>query len=116
MKTLRQIQSTYDRLRRRYYLDAEPPLEVPPPARELVWTGLSPFSPNLAETHFDQDGDPHEIRLSSMAIDCPKHARRNLLHELSHMRNPRANCSKKDAWWKAEIVRLAEAGALVDTF
>ena len=34
-----------------------------------------------------------------------------VLHELSHMRNPKAACSPPDRWWRAETLRLAQLGA-----
>jgi hypothetical protein len=39
--TQRQVCALYDRLRLRYFMDAEAPLQVPPAAAELRWYWLS---------------------------------------------------------------------------
>jgi hypothetical protein len=111
MRTFKSIRAEFEMLRRRYYLDAEDPLLVPPAGTDpmLRWTwARNPRE--WAATHFDEDGDPHLIevpfglgaRVTSLV----------LLHELSHMRNPRAECGRRaDRWWRAEGRRLEAAGA-----
>lgn len=104
------IHAEYEGLRSRYYLDAEPPLRVPPRASDpaLRWAWAS--DPRIwAATHFDLEGDPHLIEMpfnrgSRLTVLM-------LLHELSHMRNPRADCWRRRAWWRAEGARLEAAGA-----
>lgn len=107
MRTFKSIRGEFDRLRIRYYMDAAEPLRVPPPSAELRWAWCRDTK-LWAATHFDEDLDPHLVevpygqgnRLTGLM----------LLHELSHMRNPRANCGRTP-WWRAEGVRLEAAGA-----
>lgn len=110
MRTFKSIRAEYDRLRVRYYMDADEPMLVPPPSLELRWTWCR--DPKLwAATHFDEDNDPHLVEapfgLGKKLTRCV------LLHELSHMRNPRAVCNEKRAagWWRAEGRRLEAFGA-----
>lgn len=110
MRTFRVARVEYDRLRLRYYMDAADPLRVPPPASDpaLRWTWVR--TPGMwAWTHFDADGDPHLLELpfgQGMRM-----TRLVLLHELSHIRNPVANCDGRDRWWRAEGRRLEALGA-----
>jgi hypothetical protein len=108
MRTFKSIRAEYDNLRRRYYEDAEPPLHVPPPSSELRWAWNR--DPRVwSATHLDEDDDPHLIevpfglgnRVTSFL----------LLHELSHMRNPKADCGRRRKWWRSEGRRLEAAGA-----
>lgn len=91
-------------------MDAEAPLRVPPPSSDpaLRWAWV--LTPSAwAWTHFDDDGDPHLIEVpfgQGSRLTCL-----TLLHELSHMRNPRANCGRQSGWWRAEGRRLEAAGA-----
>ena len=118
MRSWRSVHREYDRLRRRYYLDAEDPLRVPPPAAEVRWAWIAPRSCDMARTHFDPEGDPHLILVPHDAAD--RVLTLLLLHELSHIRNPGrpndprstgARCLPADAWWRAEARRLAAADA-----
>lgn len=111
MRTFRSIRAEYDRLRLRYYMDALEPLKVPPPSTDpalrWAWTmGVHEW----AATHFDCDGDPHLIEVpfnQGARLTCLM-----LLHELSHMRNPKAECGvRSDCWWRVEGRRLEAMGA-----
>lgn len=108
MRTFKSIRAEYDALRRRYYMDAEDPLRVPLAAAELRWAWNRDRSV-WAAAHMDEDGDPHLIEVPfglGSRLTCFV-----LLHELSHMRNPRAACGRQSAWWRAEGRRLEAAGA-----
>lgn len=89
-------------------MDAEAPLRVPPTAAELQWGWLADRK-LLACTRFDEDLDPYLVEIRPHLT--PAIVRWLLMHELSHMRNPAANCSKRDRWWRAEALRLAQLGA-----
>jgi hypothetical protein len=109
VRTFRSVKAEYERLRSRYYLDAEPPLRVPPPAGDpaLRWTWVRDRS-LWGATHFDEDNDPH-------LIEVPWNAGQRvlvlvLLHELSHMRRPDAECTRR-GWWREECRRLERADA-----
>lgn len=127
--TIRECQVLYDQLRKRYFLDADGALHIPPPASELRWGWLSSVGPEsdaLAITKWDEDGEPDELYLSA------KDARRtiirtSLLHELTHMRlGPDVSCGRwhqsptgggktvvpYGSAWQKEAVRLASLGAL----
>jgi hypothetical protein len=112
--TIRQVMARYDRLRAKYFMDAEPPYVVPPPATELRWYWLSEKGPNWAVTHFDQDGDADSIGLDPGLRSCSRWLLSTLLHELTHIRNPKLNCGSKsnppDAWLR-EQRRLSALGA-----
>jgi hypothetical protein len=121
--TLKQAARIYDRLRLRYFMDAEPPLHVPPPAAELVWSCLPDNTDAIAQTDFDEEGDPEGLRLNAKFMRYTI-ARETLLHELTHMRlGPVPSCGgSSHAWsgarvsrsmaWHHETVRLAQAGAI----
>jgi len=64
----------------------------------------------MATTHLDVDGDPHLIEVPHDSPD--RVLSLVLLHELSHIRNPKAVCLPPDRWWREEGTRLALAGAL----
>ena len=112
---MKQLQRIYDKQRKKYFMDAVPPLRVPPPASELLWNWLPDNSPNLAETIFDEDGDPQEIRISPV-VSYLRQARTTIQHELIHIRlGPKLNCDSNGrlpAKWRAEILRLAQLGAI----
>lgn len=121
--TLKQAAGIYKRLRKRYFLHAEPPLHVPPPVNEIRFTWLPDNSDAIGETYFDEDGDPFEIRLNHKLCRYTI-ARETILHELVHMRlGAHRSCGgHSHAWngariamsmaWHKETVRLAEAGAI----
>ena len=121
--SLRQCQQLYDRLRKRYFLDGGETLHVPPLAAELRWAWLPENSDSLAQTEFDVDGDPYEVRLSHKDA-CPSIIRICLLHELTHIRLGLSySCGgvshrwkgmriAKSSQWRAETLRLATLGAL----
>lgn len=110
MRSWRQIHASFDRFRTRYYMLAEPPLRVPPKASAIRWAWMASNSA-LAWTHFDEDGDPEFVELHPRMQPVPFVMRLVLLHELSHMRNPKASCSHRDRWWREETRRLAVLGA-----
>lgn len=128
--SLRQIQAGFNRLRRRYFLDAGPPLHIPPLASEFRWGWLPANSDAVAETLFDEDGDAEELRLAPQYADRWSILRTTLLHELTHMRLgvnlPRYPGPSCGAWhpgaklpkiaassvWRRETLRLASLGAL----
>jgi len=105
----------YDRLRLRYFMDAEPPLRVPPPSSAIRWLWVSERGPNHAVTHFDPEEDPHTVELALDLRRSWRHLRLTLLHELTHMRDPRAGCGSRGgrpgARWLREQARLAALGA-----
>jgi hypothetical protein len=90
-------------------MDAEDPLRVPPPADVVRWAWVHPRSCNMAATHFDEDDDPHLVEVPHDGP--PRVLSLLLLHELSHIRNPRARCDPPDRWWREEQRRLAVADA-----
>jgi len=122
--TLRDAKQIYDRLRKRYFLDATPPLHLPPAADELRWLWLPANSGNLGETTFDEDGDPEAVALDPMLRESRKLLKLILLHEMTHMRlGSKYSCGgfshrwsgariPRSSQWFGETVRLAEAGAL----
>lgn len=121
--SLRQVQDLYDRLRKRYFMDAAPPLHVPPPASELRWGWIPETSGALGETEFDEDGEPELIRLSHRERGRTI-VRGTLLHEMTHMRlGPAAACGSTPgrhglrvlpagSAWRQEAERLVALGAL----
>lgn len=111
MRTFRSVRAEYDRLRLRYYIDAEPPLRVPPPAADpaLRWTWTRDIRRIWAATHLDDDGDPHLIEVPYGY--GPRVTTLMLLHELSHIRNPDADCGRRRAWWRQECRRLGALDA-----
>ena len=102
------MRAEYERLRSRYYMDVEPPLRMPPPATELRWAWTRNPT-NLAATHLDKDGDPHLVEVPFAVGE--RVVTLMLLHELSHMRNPEADCGQRREWWRAECRRLEAADA-----
>ena len=125
MITWRQVRRYYDDLRLRYYQDAEDPLRLPPPAAELTWR-WAPDKGNLAETVFEPSTpagrpavDAHVVGVNLNVVVARSGQRvlkLCLLHELSHMRNPAANCGRGSRWWREECSRLAAAGAFWEVF
>lgn len=121
--SLRECQALYDRLRKRYFLDAPEPLRVPPFAAELRWAWLPDNSDALAETMFDEDRDPFEVRLNHK-FSRYTIVRLSLLHELTHMRiGFDYSCGgishrweglriPRSSQWRVETIRLATLGAL----
>ena len=113
----------YDDLRANFFMDAEPPLFIPPVAADLQWGWLPDNSDAVAETLFE-DGEPALIRLNEKLCRWRSITRETLLHELTHIRlGPRYSCGGySHAWtgsrvtssmrWHRETVRLATAGAL----
>jgi hypothetical protein len=114
--SMRQVMALYERQRLRYFMDVtQPGLHVPPKASELKWEWLPTNSPNLAETVFDEDGDPDMIRVAS-AFACLRVMRQTIQHELIHIRlGPSIQCDsggRLPARWRAEVLRLAQLGAV----
>lgn len=121
--SLRQAARIYDQLRKRYFMDAEPPLHVPPPASKLTWSWLPDNTDAIAETNFDEEGEPEGMRLNAKFMRYTI-ARETILHELVHIRlGPKLSCGgHSHAWsgarvsrsmaWHRETVRLAQAGAI----
>jgi hypothetical protein len=112
--TLRKIMARYDRLRSKYFMDADPPLRVPPPASDLRWYWLSEAAKSHGLTHFDEDGDPDSVGLDPSLRRSGRFLLTTLLHELTHMRDPALNCGKtgcSPAAWLREQGRLAALGA-----
>jgi hypothetical protein len=106
------IHKMYDKLREKYYLDAHPPLKIPPKAADLRWLWTAENSGAWAMTSFDEEGDPHTVEIHPTMQLSPNTLELVLLHELSHMRNPKATCGKKGKWWRDESKRLAALGAV----
>jgi len=109
MRTFKSMRAEYEKLRARYYMDAESPLRVPPPAEDLRWAWTKDTRRVLAATHLDEDGDPHLIEMPWGAGE--RVVALMLLHELSHMRNPEADCGRRHRWWREECKRLEAADA-----
>lgn len=113
--SLKQVMALYERQRLRYFMDAQPPLHLPPPASELKWEWLPANSPNVAETVFDEDDDPDMIRIAP-AFAHLRFMRPTIQHELIHIRlGPKAQCDsggRLSARWRAEVLRLAQLGAI----
>ena len=107
----RVVHQNYESLRRRYFMDAEPPLRVPPPASVLRWSWLSELSPDLGATHLDEDGDPESLELNPWLRRSSRHLRAILIHEMVHMRDPKISCRVGSRRWTEETVRLATLGA-----
>lgn len=126
--SLADLRKGYDRLRQRYFMDAPPPLHVPPAAKELQWGWLPENTDAVGETFFDEDGDPFLLRLKRRYNDRWTLARPTLLHELTHMRlGPAYSCGAwrefnhrwqyapvipKTSKWHEETLRLVQLGAL----
>jgi hypothetical protein len=121
--SLRECARIYDRLRGKYFLCAEAPLHIPPPASALVFSWLPDNSDALALTGFDEDGDPFEMRFHPKMFYFGI-AYGAILHELTHIRlGYGPSCGAfSHAWrggrvarsmaWYRETVRLANAGAI----
>jgi len=118
--TLKRCQSTYNRLRRLYFLrDLEnPDVGVPPTAGKLCWSWIPGTSRAAGVTHFDEDGDPESIELNEDLRHWPNLMRIVLLHELTHMRLGSLVACPSDMKrkvvppkWKVEQTRLAALGA-----
>lgn len=122
---LSRVRAGYDRLRTRYFIDAERPLRIPPTAAGLRWSWLPANSDAIAETIFDEDGDPEELRLNPKYADRWTLVRPTLLHELTHMRlgqvpscgafsHPAKGVPRiaRSSAWHRETLRLAALGAL----
>jgi hypothetical protein len=111
----KKVRQLYDRLRLRYFMEAEPPLRVPPLAADLRWYWLPEVSPAHAYSHFDEDGDPCELGLDPALRRSDRFLTSTLLHELIHLRvGPAAECGKigrPSPTWRREQVRLAALGA-----
>ena len=109
----------YDRLRLKYFMDAEPPMHTPPPATELQFVWTKPEAPVLGATTFDEENDPYLIELNpTFAVYAI--VRETLLHEMTHMRlypQSFASCGAKgiapSRLWIEEAVRLARLGAVI---
>jgi len=99
----------YDGLRRRYFMDAPPPLRVPPKSFEFAWMWLPWNSSNLGVTYLDEDRDVEVVGLSPILQLSPWMMRATLLHELTHMRDPEIGCASKR--WLEETRRLVDLGA-----
>jgi len=121
--SMSEMRRGYDRLRKRYFLDAPPPLNVPPLAKDLIFEWLPENSDALAQTNFDEEYIPRRIRFRRRHNDVWTLARISLLHEMTHMRlGPLPSCGafshawagariKRSSLWHMETVRLAKAGA-----
>jgi hypothetical protein len=121
--SLRQIARLYDQLRKRYFMDAEPPLHVPPVAADMKFTWLPDNSDAIAQTDFDEDGDAYEMRFNAKFMKYTI-ARESVLHEITHIRLGHGpSCGgHSHAWggarvassmaWHKETLRLAQAGAI----
>lgn len=111
------IAACWDRMRRRYFLDAEDPLKVPPLAKEITIYWLPPESPYLGLTEFDEDEDAESLGVSPLVYYSQTHARALILHELTHARDHRiggksdSGCMGKGKAWRKETLRLAALGA-----
>jgi hypothetical protein len=108
----KKIHSLFNSLRKRYYLHADPPLRIPPKAEEFQWLWSQRNTGAWAITSFDEDHDVISVELHPEMRRSPNTLRLVLLHELSHMRNPVAECGRRSKWWKEESARVAGEGAV----
>jgi hypothetical protein len=123
IRNITQAKRLYTRLRKKYFLDAIPPLNVPPLAKELVWR-TDPTPSAMAETNFNDAELPYEIRLSEWLMRSYTITRAVLLHELTHMRlGSKYSCGAwSENWkgarvgrntaWHKETLRLTALGAM----
>lgn len=106
------IHKLFNSLRKRYYLHADPPLRIPPKAEDITWFWSQKNTGAWAITSFDEDGDPISVEIHPEMRRSPNTLRLVLLHELAHMRNPKAECSPSSKWWREESARVARLGAV----
>ena len=110
-RTWKQVHRLYERLRQQFFMDAAPPLRIPPPATEIRWYWLPSGSGLWGCTYFDHEKDPDAIGLCEDLRHSRKFMRLILLHEMTHIRNPKLGCWHTSRAWKAETLRLAQLGA-----
>lgn len=114
------VHRVYNRLRTRYFLDAEPPLKVPPLAKELRWLWGPDNFGAVATTDLDEDWDPHTVTLHPALKRLPLIVlKATLIHELIHMRVPYlAHCNptgtRPSKGWRMEAMRLTSLGAVAE--
>jgi hypothetical protein len=92
-------------------MGAEPPLRVPPPAAGIVWYWVPSKSGHHGIVHLDEDSEPEAIGINQDLRRSERFLKVILLHELTHLRDPRLNCGSRSPGWKAEQVRLSTLGA-----
>jgi hypothetical protein len=114
------IAEEWNRLRARFFLDAEEPARVPPVAEDLTFYGMPPGSPLLGCTEYDEDDDAIAVGVSHDVHSSRTHARALVIHELTHARRPDlggkhgSGCgspSNPSRGWREETRRLALLGA-----
>lgn len=122
-QSLRQLARIYKQLRAKYFMDAAPPLHIPPPVSAMKFSWLPEKTGSIAETLFDEDGDAFEMRFNAKLMKYTI-ARETMLHELAHIRlGLKFSCGgHSHAWsgarvarsmaWHKETLRLAQAGAI----
>lgn len=106
------LKRKYDALRKKYFLHPPDPLNTPPRSEELRWLWLPKESYALAITFFDEDGEPESLALNPYILESTRVSHNILLHELTHMRNPKLSCHRNSAKWQEETRRLANLGAI----
>ncbi len=115
------VHRLYDQLRLKYFMCAEDPLIVPPPASQLRWYWLAPSSLSHAETAFDADHEVYELGLNVDLRRSRSQLVGALLHELTHIRiylkapgqvcGHRPGSPARNVTWRNETIRLAVLGA-----
>jgi hypothetical protein len=114
------IAEEWNRLRARFFLDAEEPARVPPVAEDLTFYGMPPGSPLLGCIEYDEDDDVCAVGISPDIYPSRTLARDLLLHEMTHARRPDlggrhgsgcGSAASHSAGWRKEMVRLALLGA-----
>ena len=110
VRSWKAVHKLYDKLRSRYFMNAEPPLLVPPPAAELTWVWATENAGYLAQIELDEDEDPHTLTIHPVLRKAHRYLTMALLHEMTHMRNPNISCDGKK--WDLEVIRLAQLGAI----
>src|SRR3990172_11057690 len=111
------VKRKYDRLRERYFLSPEG--IIPPTSAELTWSWTVERG-TLGMTLWDEDDDAYAVELDPRLRGMRRVLISTLMHELSHIRlGPDVICPpwaghQGSAAWRAEVARLATAGAMLE--
>jgi hypothetical protein len=92
-------------------MGAEPPLKVPPQAAGVAWYWVPSKSGHHGIVHLDEENDVEAIGINQDLRRSTRFLTIILLHELTHLRDPRLGCGHRCRGWQAEQLRLATLGA-----
>lgn len=108
--SMARYQRIYNRLRKRFFMEAPNGYIVPPLAKDLIWTWVPRNGGVVAAVLWDDDNTPMAISVSPKTVTIYA----DLLHELTHLRlgpKHKKSCRGHSPVWKREQLRLARLGA-----